>query len=57
MNDTKPAPVPAVPPARAGTAERAIARCPETLLALVPQVNAEFAGAAILRVASRTAIS
>jgi hypothetical protein len=54
VTDTKPARAPVIAPGRAGTAERAIARCIETLSALVPQVDAELAGAAIMRVASRT---
>jgi hypothetical protein len=54
VKDSKLALAPVVAPGRAGTAERAIARCIETLSALVPQVDAELAGAAIMRVASRT---
>ena len=54
MNETKPAPAPVIAPGRAGTAERAVARCAETLSALVPQVDAELAAAAVVRVASRT---
>ena len=54
MKDTKLALAPVIAPGRAGTAERAIARCIEILSALVPQVDAEVAGAAIMRVASRT---
>ena len=54
MTDTKLAPAPVIAPGSAGTAERAIARCAETLAALVPQVDAELAGAAIVRVACRT---
>lgn len=54
MSETKPAPALVIAPGRAETAEGAIARCAETVSALVPQVDAELAGAAILRVASRT---
>jgi hypothetical protein len=54
VNDTKPAPAPVIALGRAETAARAIARCAETVSALVAQVDAELARAAIVRVASRT---
>lgn len=54
MSDTTTAPAPAIPAGRAGSAERAIARCAEIVSALVPQVDPELGGAAIVRVASRT---
>jgi hypothetical protein len=54
VSDTKLAPAPVIAPGRAGTAERALARCAETVSALVRQVDAARAGEAILRVASRT---
>jgi hypothetical protein len=54
VSDAKPASAPAIEPGCAGNAERAIVGAAETVCGLVPQVDAELARAAILRVASQT---